>query len=236
MQAAPRVAIMTPQRIQRYKGRFPEQFYQLIANPPKLLEYVRDSHELRKTFDKDKAESFWTEKEVFSNFNAEFPFAVEVEPDGNPETQPQRIDFPFLEKFLMWGKALLFDQEMAAEILVASKPKECKAMGRKVRNYDDEVWAAQRYNWMVHGLLLKAAHVPEFRQYLIEKGEFAIEGSPFDTIWGVGLHFQKDEVTNVNKWRGPNLLGFAIMEARAVLLSQQAGGGGAEQPGGAQQA
>ena len=37
-----------------------------------------------------------------------------------------------------------------------------------------------------------------------------VEGSPYDKIWGIGIHFE-DELANDSKnWKGENLLGQAL--------------------------
>lgn len=46
---------------------------------------------------------------------------------------------------MMYRKALLFgDAEVAERIMLAITPKEHKALGRKVKNFDGTVWDARR--------------------------------------------------------------------------------------------
>jgi ADP-ribose binding protein with NADAR domain len=53
--------------------------------------------------------------------------------------------FSCAEQYMMYGKAILFgDTEVAAEILAAVAPKQHKALGRKVRNFSDVTWEANR--------------------------------------------------------------------------------------------
>jgi predicted NAD-dependent protein-ADP-ribosyltransferase YbiA (DUF1768 family) len=42
-----------------------------------------------------------------------------------------------------------------------------------------------------------------------------VEASPVDRIWGIGLAATNGAAMNPEKWRGLNLLGFALMVARA---------------------
>jgi len=44
-----------------------------------------------------------------------------------------------------------------------------------------------------------------------------VEASPRDRIWGIGLGRNSDDATNPRRWRGQNLLGFALMEVPAKL-------------------
>ena len=49
------------------------------------------------------------------------------------------------EQFMMHGKALLFgDAEIAAQILRTKSPGAQKALGRKVANFNDLTWKANR--------------------------------------------------------------------------------------------
>ena len=44
-----------------------------------------------------------------------------------------------------------------------------------------------------------------------------VEASPYDRIWGIGLAQEDACSRNPLSWRGENLLGFALMEARDAL-------------------
>ncbi|KAL8996275.1 MAG: hypothetical protein Q9169_004160 [Polycauliona sp. 2 TL-2023] len=71
-------------------------------------------------------------------FNASF-----AAPTGNPDTEP--MTFRTTEQYMMYQKAILFDDsKIADEIMLAKTPKEHKALGRKVENFDGDVWEAHR--------------------------------------------------------------------------------------------
>ena len=44
-----------------------------------------------------------------------------------------------------------------------------------------------------------------------------VEASPFDKIWGIGLHWSDDRVLDEKKWEGMNLLGKCLMQVREKL-------------------
>ena len=44
-----------------------------------------------------------------------------------------------------------------------------------------------------------------------------VEASPYDNIWGIRLSANSLEAQDPMKWRGQNLLGFALMEVRDEL-------------------
>ena len=114
----------------------------------------------------------------------------------------------------MLEKALLFDKSRVSAIVNAKHPKEAKAQGRKVRNYNDQIWSEKRYDIMVN-LLKEKFRSHEMRQILLNTGDKTlVEGSPFDKIWGVGIADNDDRILNEANWRGQNLLGKALEEVR----------------------
>lgn len=45
----------------------------------------------------------------------------------------------------MYNKAILFkDRETAKKIMLAHTPKQQQALGRKVKNFDEKIWIANR--------------------------------------------------------------------------------------------
>lgn len=129
----------------------------------------------------------------------------------------------------MLQKALLFsDPEMARDILkVTSTEKQAmasvKALGRKVKNFDDVVWKKHREQIVLEGTLLKFRQNEELKEKLLGTGEKTIaEASPRDRIWGIGFG-EKNALARYDKW-GANLLGKALVEARKRLREEAAGG------------
>lgn len=44
-----------------------------------------------------------------------------------------------------------------------------------------------------------------------------VEASPYDRVWGIGLAECEEAAENPLKWKGDNLLGFALTEGREEL-------------------
>ena len=94
-------------------------------------------------------------------------------------------------------------------------------MGRKVQNYDEQVWKEKRFNIVLQANLAKFSQHPELRDFLIATHDhILVEASPVDAIWGVGMAQDHLDIQNPEKWKGLNLLGFALMQVRAQLLAQ----------------
>ena len=120
---------------------------------------------------------------------------------------------------MMWRKAKLFgDDEVADKILAIDHPSEAKALGRQVRDFDERVWEAERFEIVVAGSVAKFGQHEELGAFLRGTGDrVLVEASPLDRVWGIGLAASDPAASDPTRWRGLNLLGFALMEARALL-------------------
>ncbi|WP_406100035.1 NADAR family protein [Streptomyces sp. NBC_01013] len=142
------------------------------------------------------------------------------------------VTYASAEHWMMAGKARLFgDAEAAERAVAAQSPAEAKKVGRLVRDFDDSVWERERYGLVVTGSVHKFGQSPELGGFLLGTGDrVLVEASPLDRIWGIGLAADDPRAEDPAAWRGLNLLGFALMEARAALRD---GTGGAPGRGGA---
>ena len=125
----------------------------------------------------------------------------------------------YTEQYMMASKAQLFgDEEIRKEILKCNDPKQIKALGRKVRGFDQGVWDKFKYAIVLNGNWLKFSQNRELREFLLSTGDSVlVEASPYDNIWGIRLSVNSPEARDPFKWRGQNLLGFALMEVRDEL-------------------
>src|SRR5262245_19596749 len=73
--------------------------------------------------------------------------------------------FNCAEQYMMHGKALLFaDGEVAREILAADHPRQHKALGRKVKGFDDATWRRERERIVRAGNHAKFTQNAELRE------------------------------------------------------------------------
>ncbi|MET8569130.1 NADAR family protein [Streptomyces sp. NPDC004783] len=142
------------------------------------------------------------------------PFAV----DG--------VEYATAEHWMMAGKARLFgDAEAERRALAAEHPAEAKKAGRLVRGFDEAVWARERFRIVVEGSVHKFASDPALRAFLLNTGErVLVEASPVDRVWGIGLAADDAAAGDPERWRGENLLGFALMAAREELRGRSEAG------------
>ncbi|MEZ0065609.1 ribA/ribD-fused uncharacterized protein [Streptacidiphilus sp. MAP12-20] len=133
------------------------------------------------------------------------------------------VEYRSAEHWMMAAKARLFDDEASvAPILAAHTPAEAKALGRLVSGFDESRWAAARFELVVEGNVAKFGQDAALRAYLLATANrVLVEASPRDRIWGIGLGATNPASTDPSRWRGLNLLGFALMEARDRLAGQR---------------
>ncbi|WP_415951432.1 NADAR family protein [Streptomyces sp. KLOTTS4A1] len=129
------------------------------------------------------------------------------------------VRYATAEHWMMAAKARLFgDAEAERKALAAASPAAAKKAGRLVRGFDEAVWERERFRIVVEGSVHKFAGDPDLRTYLLRTGErVLVEASPMDRIWGIGLAATDQRAGDPGRWRGLNLLGFALMEARERL-------------------
>ena len=53
---------------------------------------------------------------------------------------------------------------------------------------------------------------------------YLVECAHKDIIWACGIRLTEEERFDISKWRGQNLLGFALMEAREAIRQNKNGG------------
>ena len=125
--------------------------------------------------------------------------------------------FLTVEHYMMYHKALLFDDTAAAQaILSLQTPAEAKAAGRRVQGFDKQKWSAHCQHIVFDGNFLKFLQHEQLKKLLLDTGGKAlVEASPEDSLWGIGFS-AADAPDNKEKW-GQNLCGKAIEKVRAQL-------------------
>jgi len=180
--------------------------------PRNLVELVN----LAESGEKLKYLFFWGHKRPQKGLDATCLsqwYSARFEEDGH--------SFPTAEHYMMYRKAILFDdQNSAQKVLAAGNPGKAKSIGRKVMNFREEAWVAQRETIVQKASLLKFSQNPDLKAFLLQTGtRILVEASPVDRIWGIGMDKAQGSQTHPSKWRGLNLLGFALMSARSSLKS-----------------
>jgi ribA/ribD-fused uncharacterized protein len=130
---------------------------------------------------------------------------------------------------MMVQKALLFgDEDVARKVLATShtgnkEMQKVKSLGRRVKEFDEDKWVANRERIVFEGTLHKFRKNPQLRKKLLDSGDKVIaETSPVDAIWGTGTAEDKALGGDGKEiWTGLNLLGKALMEVRRILREEE---------------
>ena len=133
------------------------------------------------------------------------------------EIKVESLTFSCNEQYIMYQKALLFnDQETAMKIMANNNPGIIKSLGRQVKNFNQKIWTENIDNVADICNLYKFAQHPKLKAKLLEtKDEIIAEASPSDAIWGIGV----DSITgrDPKTWRGKNILGNSLMRTRKFI-------------------
>jgi len=167
---------------------------------------------------------------VFSNFydQSSCPFDFEVPLAFcacNLSDSDRVVCCDFSEKAVMLCKAAAMgDVVTYGEIAKAKSPDVAKRLGRQVVGFDEDIWASILCSVAFHVVLQKFAKTPQLQKHLLKglSGEdqptlFA-EMTERDSIWGTGMDWQDRRAKNPSKWPGTNILGWALTQARDLLL------------------
>jgi ribA/ribD-fused uncharacterized protein len=128
--------------------------------------------------------------------------------------------FDNAEQWMMYNKALLFKDFISAKSIINTKnPKKVKALGRKIANFDEEVWNKHREDIVYNGTIHKFTQNPNLKKQLLDITQDFVEASPYDTIWGIGLKVDDPLAKQEATWKGLNLLGKILTKVRNEMSS-----------------
>lgn len=129
------------------------------------------------------------------------------------------IKFSSMEQYMMYQKAVVFkDKDIASQILKTNDVARIKDFGRQVSNYNDSVWNGMRQIVIYKGLLEKFRQNEKLKKALLDTGDDILaECAVSDMIWGIGLSMKDSNKNDIKRWKGQNLLGFALMLVRNEL-------------------
>jgi ribA/ribD-fused uncharacterized protein len=121
--------------------------------------------------------------------------------------------------------AVMGDAETYGKVAAATTALEAKQLGRHVTPWDDERWDSVVCGVAVAVLLQKFGTVHRLREILFATGDDQViicEATANDTQWAIGISIKQPKVYEVPaRWKGSNILGWALMQVRSVLREEQ---------------
>lgn len=155
--------------------------------------------------------------ERFTFFWLEEPFSqwtlFDMEIDG--------VIYNSCEQFMMAEKARKFeDYDAEQAIMEATHPRDQKAIGRRVRAFDEDRWNAVARDIVYVGNQAKFSQNEDMKEQLIATaGTTLVEASPFDKVWGIGLAADDPLAQSRETWQGKNWLGQVLTVLRDDILA-----------------
>lgn len=128
-----------------------------------------------------------------------------------------------MEQYMMHQKAVAFgDPDIGSDIMYCSDPQEIQRLGKLVQGFSETVWDGIKQIIVYRGLLEKFRQNPDLKEKLLAtQGKMLAECSISDKIWGIGLSMTDQRRFDIGAWKGQNLLGFALMEVRNLMLRNE---------------
>ena len=133
------------------------------------------------------------------------------------------MTFCCTEQYMMYKKALLFDDKLTAlKILATRNPRDHQTLGRSVKNFDQKIWDANKRQIVLEGNFHRFSQSKPCRELLFSTGnKILVEASPYDKVWGIGLAEADPLALNESTWRGQNLLGKVLTDVREILITKE---------------
>ena len=158
----------------------------------------------------------------FSNFFASpFDFTLPACCSAAPRT----LRVAFGEQAIMACKAAAMGDWASYDKISRSNtsPKACKALGRKVKPFRQDVWAGVVVEVAVEIATQKFASDPALWKVLDATGDRVLaEMTRNDSYWGTGIDRSQADAQTPSAWPGTNILGYALMMARERLRADPA--------------
>lgn len=140
-------------------------------------------------------------------------YACSFEVDG--------VKYNCAEQYMMQQKAVLFgDEHCEKKIMATSSPKDQKAFGKQVKNFNKEKWDQVARDIVYKGNYFKfTQNKGLLAEMMKSKGFVLVEASPYDPIWGIGLSAKDPRAKDSKTWLGTNWLGEALNKVRDDIES-----------------
>jgi ribA/ribD-fused uncharacterized protein len=138
------------------------------------------------------------------------------------EFEVEGIKYNCSEQYMMAEKARFFGDKGAEALIMSSDiPREQKAIGRTVQNFDEKKWNKVAKEIVYKGCRAKFTQNPKLKEQLMNTYDAElVEASPYDKIWGIGLSEKDPRCLDRNQWQGKNWLGEVLTSVRDAIREE----------------
>jgi ribA/ribD-fused uncharacterized protein len=136
--------------------------------------------------------------------------------------EPLKEKLNCVEQGIQLSKARLFgDKKAYAAILKSEDAAEQTAIGDTIENVDNKAWGKVFLQHVIDLNFEKFKQNSAWRELLLITDRFEIVYAvPTDNIWGIGVAANDPLILDKANWKGQNLLGKALMNARVKLTKE----------------
>ena len=126
------------------------------------------------------------------------------------------VKYVSVEQYFQAMKATEFkDDETLKKILKTKTGKAVKALGNKIKDFNEDTWKLRRDDIMKKAVRAKFVQHPDLRKKLVETGEKTIGfADARDNHWSIGTSMVQEKARLPAKWKGENHLGKILMALR----------------------
>ena len=125
------------------------------------------------------------------------------------------------EQLFLSEKCYSYGHKEAGDNIRALTDPGLMVQAAKVCQGFNAEWEENQFDVMLTAQLAKYTQNDDHKNFLMSTGDKVIvEGSPYDTTWGVGIVFSDPAIDDEKNWKGDNLLGQALMITRRLLRPQ----------------
>lgn len=126
------------------------------------------------------------------------------------------------EQYIQSQKASLFSDDIAqSRIMNASSPYKMKAIGSRIRNFEQSKWLGKAKQVAKKGALHKFQQNRSLANCLVETGRKQLAEASKEIPWGNGFQLKDDEALDPGKWKATGIMGEVLTEVRGVLLKKK---------------
>jgi len=130
------------------------------------------------------------------------------------------VVFNTAEQFMMYKKALLFNDFKQAELIMdSSNPRIQKQLGREVSGFDSDRWKKYCKSFVYEANYAKfIQNLDMLKELIATDGTTLVEASPEDKVWGIGLAADNPKAQSRDTWEGTNWLGEILTNVRDEIM------------------
>lgn len=135
------------------------------------------------------------------------------------------INFSSVEQYIMYRKCLILGEEdIAKQILLTDDVALQQKLARNTNKYSETIWNGMRQIVVMRGLIAKFSQNEDLLKMLADTQDaYLVECAWSDKVWACGIGIDSDDKQDMSKWKGKNILGFALMEVRNMLCGSMTG-------------